>query len=123
MFGEIKVGDINVPMLANGATPLRYRMLFKRDLIATFHKSEDSAQAASECIPELAFVMAKQAEAQKEKDGNLLNTLSQNDFMTWLEQFGPMDLLNASDGIIDLYTGNQETTTEAKKKEDQVKES
>ena len=123
MYQEIKVGSTTVPMLANGATPIRFRMVFKKDLIATFHNSEDNTASASECIPELAFIMAKAAEAQQKKDGKLMSLLNQETFIEWLEQFEPLDLLEASDQIIELYAGNQVTTAKAKKNEDQVKES
>ena len=115
MYRGIKVDDITVPMIANGATPLRYRHLFGKDLIAEFQDAEDNAAKVADCIPELAFIMAKAAEA---KDGTAdLNKLSQEDFITWLEQFSPMGLALAAEYIVDLYMGNAKTSVDSKKKE------
>lgn len=115
MYKEIKVGDITVPMLANGATPFRYKLIFGKDLMAEFQGAEDNATRAMESLPELAFIMAMAAEAKEgKKDLNLLN---QQMYLEWLEQFGPMDLPMAADEIVNLYTGNMETKSESKKKE------
>lgn len=115
MFKEVKIGDITIPMLANGATPLRYKLLFGRDLISEFQNAEKDATKVVDCIPELAFIMAKAAEA---KEGKVdLNLLDQKAFLAWLEQFGPMDLPMASEEIINLYMGNAITAVEPKKKD------
>ncbi len=115
MYKEIKVGSVTVPMLANGATPLRYRQVFGKDLIKEFKGAEQEASRAVDSIPELAFIMAKASEAKEGKaDMNLIN---REMFAEWLEQFEPLDLPMASDEIINLYTGNMATKSEAKKKE------
>ena len=36
MYREIKIGNGTFPMSANGATPIRYRMVFGKDLISEF---------------------------------------------------------------------------------------
>lgn len=115
MFKEIKIGNSTVPMLANGATPLRYKMIFHKDLISEFQSAEDDNSRALESLPELAFVMAKAAEA---KDGKAdMNLLNMDMYIEWMEQFDPMDIPMASDEIVNLYTGNMETKSEAKKKD------
>ena len=115
MYGEIKVGGINVPMIANAATPLRYKQLFGKDLLTEFHGVEENEAKAVESIPELAFIMAMTA---KSKDGKQdLSKLNLNLYMEWLEQFDPMDLPMASEQIVNLYLGNTVTISEPKKKE------
>lgn len=115
MFKEVKIGDVTVPMIANGATPYRYRLLFKKDLITEFQNAESDPAKVTACIPELAFIMAKAAESKEGKaDMNLLN---EETYLSWLEQFGPLDLPLAADDILSLYTGNQITTATPKKKE------
>lgn len=115
MYGEIKVGGINVPMIANAATPLRYKQLFGKDLLTEFRGVEENEAKAVESIPELAFIMAMTA---KSKDGKQdLSKLNLNLYMEWLEQFDPMDLPMASERIINLYLGNTVTSSEPKKKE------
>lgn len=114
MFNNVKVGGITVPMLANGATPIRYKHIFHKDIISEFQMAENDYSKVVSSIPELAFIMAKQAEA---KEGKVdLNLLNENMFVEWVEQFGAMDLPLAADQIINLYLGQNVTTSEAKKK-------
>lgn len=114
MFNNVKVGGITVPMLANGATPIRYKHIFHKDIISEFQMAENDYSKVASSIPELAFIMAKQAEA---KEGKVdLNLLNENMFVEWVEQFGAMDLPLAADQIINLYLGQNVTTSEAKKK-------
>lgn len=115
MFKEIKVGNITVPMLANAATPLRYKHIFGKDIIKEFQAAQGDMTKVTDSIPELAYIMARAAEAHKgDADLNLLN---ENDFIEWLEQFEPMDLVLAAEDIVDLYIGNGKTASEPKKKE------
>lgn len=117
MFREIKVGELVVPMLANAATPLRYKHMFSKDIIKEFQGASDDSSKVTDSIPELAFIMAKAAEAKNGKtDMNLLNDQM---YMDWLEQFEPLDLLNAAEDITDLYMGNGKTESEPKKKEEE----
>lgn len=101
-------------MLANGATPIRYRMVFGKDLISEFEKVQTDTGRASTSISELAFIMSKAAEAQNEKKH--MTNLSQEQFVEWLEQFEPLDLTLAAEEIVDLYMGNEKTLSEVKKK-------
>lgn len=114
MYREIKVGEMSIPMLANGATPIRYRMVFGKDIMSEFNQSQDDVVKASSSLSELAFIMAKAAEAFNEKKA--MTMLNQESYVEWLEQFEPLDLVLASEDIINLYMGNGETLSEAKKK-------
>lgn len=113
MYKVIEVGNIAVPMEANAATPIRYRMLFKKDLLTQFQAAQDDAAKVSDTIPELGFIMAMQAAKAN------LSAVSFDDYLEWLEQFGPLDLLNAGGEIANLYTDNTATASEPKKKADQ----
>jgi hypothetical protein len=115
MYGEIKVGGINVPMLANAATPLRYKQLFGKDLMTEFQGAQDDQAKVVESIPELAFIMAMAAKAKEGKQD--INLINQAKYMEWLEQFDPMDLPMASEQIVNLYLGNTITSSEPKKKQ------
>lgn len=110
MYREIKIGERTVPMSANGATPIRYRMVFGKDLISEFQQVENNYSIAIETISELAFIMA-QAGANTDMD-----KLNKSTYVNWLEQFEPFDLTNSADAIIDLYMGNAKTSSEVKKK-------
>lgn len=118
MYREIKVGKGTVPMLANGATPIRYRMIFKKDLLNEFQKTEgNNYSVATDTVSELAFILAKAAEKAD------MNKLNFETYIEWLEQFEPFDLTEALEDIVDMYVGNIETSSEVKKKAgDAVKE-
>lgn len=115
MFREVQIGDKTVGMVANGATPIRYRMIFGKDLISEFQvNGEEDTGRVTNAISELAFIMAMASEA---KDGKVhLDKLSLDAFVDWLEQFEPLDIAMASEDIVDLYMGNQVTSSESKKK-------
>lgn len=121
MYREIKIGDLTIPMLANGATPIRYRMVFGKDIISEFQNAGNDAGIISESVSELAFVMNKAAEAQNE--GKSMTNLNQDSFVEWLEQFGTLDVTMAAEDIVDLFMNNEKTSSEVKKKaKGQVKE-
>lgn len=114
MYKEIKIGKVTVPLLANGATPYRYNMVFKKDVITEFQAAEGDVSKVVTSIPELAFIMNKAAEAQKgEIDMNLLN---KEMYYEWLEQFEAMDLPMATEDIVDVYMANNKISSEPKKK-------
>lgn len=115
MYREIKIGDKTVPMLANGATPVRYRMVFGKDILSEFQSADKDSGRAASSVTELAFIMNKAAEAQENKA--VLSNLNQESFVEWLEQFEPLDITMASDAIVDLYTSNGVGLSEAKKKQ------
>lgn len=114
MFKKIKIGGITVPMLANGATPLRYKQVFHKDIISEFQQAQDDYSKIISSVPELAYIMAMQAKA---KDGEVnLNLINEDGYMEWVEQFEAMDLPMETEKITNLYMGNNETTSEPKKK-------
>lgn len=121
MYREIKIGDLTIPMLANGATPIRYRMVFGKDIISEFQRAGNDAGIVSESISELAFIMNKAAEAQN--SGKPMTNLNEDSFVEWLEQFGTLDVTMAAEDIVDLFMNNEKTSSEVKKKaKGQVKE-
>lgn len=115
MFREITIGNKKVPMIANGATPLRYKLLFGKDLITEFQNANGDSSKVVECIPELAFIMAKAAEAKEGKTDMAL--LNKESYINWLEDFDSFEIPMATEEIIDLYMGNALTTAEPKKKD------
>ena len=117
MYREIKIGQSTIPMSANGATPIRYRMVFGKDLISEFQRVNNNYSIAIDTVSELAFIMAKSAEKAD------MDKLNKTVYINWLEQFEPFDITNAADEIVDLYMGNIQTSSDVKKKAgDAVKE-
>ena len=110
MYREIKIGNGTFPMSANGATPIRYRMIFGKDLISEFQNVNNNYSIAIDTISELAFIMVKSAEKAD------MDKLNKSAYVEWLEQFEPFDITNSANEIIDLYMGNEITTSEVKKK-------
>lgn len=115
MLAEIKLGDKVVPMVVNAATSIRFRNLFGKDLLTLIYEGSREGgvdlTVASEVAPELAFIMAKAAEKTD------MNALSEDMYLKWLEDFGPLDFVNATKEIFNFYYGDQETTADSKKKE------
>lgn len=111
MYREIKIGDKTISMRANGATPIRYRMIFGRDILGEFQKAENDGALVASSISELAFIMAMTADEKVN-----MNNLNMDAYVKWLEQFEPLDLTMAAEDIVDVYMGNTKTTSEVKKK-------
>ena len=105
----------DVPMLANAATPFRFKQVFGQDLLVLFQTSVSNNGAYDlDFISELAFIMAKQAKAKD--DGADLSKLNKEWMLDWLEQFDGFELLNNANEIIGVYLGNAEITSKEKKK-------
>ena len=109
MFKEITVGGKPIPFLSNGVTPLLYKQLFKNDLLKALN-SNGEFEIANEKIPELAFIMAKQAEKAD------MAQLSFDMYIEWLEQFDALDMVMNSTDIADVYIGNTIPQEKPKKK-------
>lgn len=109
----IKIGTKQIPLAANAATPIRFRNIFGKDLLTIVSEGTSAEgidmKVASEVAPELAFIMAKSAEKAD------MTKLNEDKLLEWLEQFEPMDLINATGDIFSVYFGDSETEVEAKK--------
>lgn len=114
MYGEITLGSKAVPMLTNATTSFRYKHIFHEDLLAVFSGRIDEGQ--EELVIKLAYVMAKQAEKAD------MTKLNNDTFMKWLEDFETADFFEVTDDILNLYSGQMSTTSEAKKNTDQQSE-
>lgn len=109
MFKEVKIGEQTIPMLANGATPIRYRQLFHKDVITKMN-SGANADDAVEIASELAYIMAQAAEKAD------MSELNMDKYYEWLEKFEPFDITQAAEQIISVYVGQNAVTSTAKKK-------
>jgi len=106
-------GGKDIKLAANAATPFRFKQLFNMDLLQIFQKStksEDDGMILGDVIAQLAFIMNRQAE------GANMNSISMDEFFTWLEGFEAMDFVTAGQQIIDVYLASTKTSVEAKKK-------
>ena len=114
MYMEIQIGEKTVPLLANGATPFWYKQIFGKDLIALINSSADSVETLTQAAPELAFVMAKQAECEKFED---MKNIGKDQFIEFLSGFEPLDIQMALGEIVGVYMGNTITSVTPKKKQ------
>lgn len=117
MRGTIKIGDKDVEMLANGASPFLFKRIFHKDfLLAT----SDRKDADMDVIAEMGFIMHLQTQKEFKE---ILDTITQADFYEWICGFEALDLPMAAPNIFALYKGQEEITTTSKKNRRRQKES
>lgn len=112
MVKEIEVGAKTIKFLSNGVTPVIFKRIFKDDLLKMLDGGE-SMEIASDKVPELAFVMAMQAE----KTTAELMQLSYEMYFDWLMQFEPLDLTLKGVEIANIYISDSLPNAEPKKKD------
>ena len=104
MTEKIKIGDIDVPMKANGATLFYYRDKFGRDLLEDMNKitlSEITGESIM-CLQQLAFIMAKQAD----------DTIP--DFLEWLDSFDTFPFDEIAIPVVTLWQKSSISTSAQK---------
>ena len=109
MKGTIKLGVNDVEMVANAASPFIYRSIFKEDFLAKTQEENPDAGI----IQKMGFVMVNQAKTGKMSE---LLSLTYDDFLEWLTQYDPLDLIEASGDISDLYMAQTKTLSNPKEK-------
>lgn len=116
MYKEISIGKKTprkLALLSNGATPLFYKQIFNRDLLQYLTEDgsdEGNMEIASDKIPELAYIMAKQAEKAD------MQKLSFEDYMQWLEGFEALDITMNAAAIANVYISDSIPSVTPKKK-------
>lgn len=112
MIKSVTIGDKEVILVANGATPYRYKMVFGSDLMKELTEIADTEDVgtAMDVVSRLAFIMTKQAEHAD------MNALNEELFIEWLEQFETMDMIHSYKDILAVYTNNMHSSSKAKKK-------
>lgn len=90
---------------ANAATPFRFKQVFHKDLMTVFANEEKAQQEGLEVVTELAYIMNKQAQKAD------MTKLSFDDFIEWLEGFGPMAFVESSEDIVAVYTETSATSS------------
>ena len=113
MKTTITVGEKELNLLANAATPIRYKMVFGDDIMVVFNQINNNKRDSGEILDitsQLAYIMNRQAECDK----NELKSLSKDTYIEWLEDFDSMAFVNASEEIINVYLGQTETTSKSK---------
>lgn len=109
MKGTVKIGDKNVEMFANALTPVLYKRIFHKDFLLESQKKDMDMTI----FQELAFVMAKQANATSAKE--LMNELGIDDYYEWLGNFEAMEIMEKVNEVFALYHSQTKSTSKSKK--------
>lgn len=104
MFKTMEIGGKELELVANAATPFRFKQVFHKDLFSVLGNEERAAEEGVETITQLAYVMTKQAEKAD------MNKLSEDGFIDWLEDFPPMAFVDSAEEILNAYMDQTEGT-------------
>lgn len=105
---ETPTGEIRtVPMLANAATPIRYKMIFGKDLLSSAITADGDLD--TEIVSKLAFLMSKQSAKVD------LRALNEDEYIAWLEDFDSMAFVNNAREIFNVYMSSKGNSSKQKK--------
>ena len=114
MRGTVKIGERDVDMLANAASPFIYKKIFHKDFLMSVSSGSDKkADWDTNAITEMAFVMHMQTVKTFKE---ILDTVTVDDFGAWVSEFEALDFAMAMAEIMGLYYNQQKTTVTPKKK-------
>lgn len=97
MYTTITIDGKEMGLSANAATPFRYKQVFNSDLFAVLGNEKRAEEEGAEVVTKLAYIMHRQAEKAD------MSKLSEDDFITWLEEFSAMAFVNSAEDIINAY--------------------
>jgi len=98
----VKIGESEVKMQSNAFTPIKYKNMFKEDLLTGLAKiSTDNLDV--DVLSKLAYCMALQADAT-------IGSLED-----WISQFELMDFYKALPQVVELWSDNTAQTSKSKK--------
>ena len=110
MRKTINISGKEVELLATATTPIRFKQIFKSDLMLAFNninKGKVEETDSIDIVTQMAYIMARQAENETEK-------LSEEDYFNWIDKFGSMGFINAASDIIDVYLEGAKTNAKPK---------
>lgn len=105
MYRKIKIDGKEIELVANAATPFRYKQTFGKDLLAILGNEAKAETQGVDTITELAFIMNKQAEKAD------MNKLNNEVFFEWLEDFGSMAFINSAEDVLNVYMDSATSTS------------
>ena len=97
MFKKLTIDGNEMEFAANAATLFRFKQVFHKDLFSILGNEQKAESEGVEAVTQLAYIMAKQAEKAD------MNKLSEDEFMTWLEDFSGMAFVSAAEDILNIY--------------------
>ena len=114
MRSVIRIGQREVAVESNAATAIRYKQIFKRELLKDLAKLEDVEDVdkldAIEYTSKLAYVMNMQNRKE-------IKEASEEGYIAWMEEFEEADFQDpaAITSILNVWNRNITTTSELKK--------
>lgn len=108
--GFVNIGDKKVDMLCNAASPVIYRRIFHKDFLLQMDTKGD---VDTNAISELGYIMHLQTQMTFKE---IIDTITEEDFYAWLEEFEAMDVMMATGDIFALFKGQEKTLVTPKKK-------
>ena len=116
MYGVVKIGDKEVPMLAMASVDVYYKRIFGEDPLKKQIKDDFDSADAVDLIQRMGFVMAKFAAVKNRKE---MLQLTEDNYLEWMDGFDRADLIAAVGDIRKIYDGEKVTTSEPKNPEGQ----
>lgn len=113
MTKDIIIRGKTITFTSNGATPIFFKQFFHKDLLKSISMSGQEIEIASEDIPALAFIMAKQGDKAD------MMHLKEEHYIEWLSLFDPLDIPMKGGEIFAVYLSDSIPTEEPKKKMDE----
>ena len=108
--GIVKIGSKDVDMLANAVSPVIYRRIFQKDFLL---QMDPKGEIDTNALSEMGYVMSLQTQMTFKE---IVDTISQDDYYTWLEQFEAFDVMMACNAIFALVKGQEKTLVSQKKR-------
>lgn len=124
MYKSIEYRGRKLEFLSTAGTVIRYRQVFHKDALVDLKKlkkamsDDEITSEATEVISQLAYVMMMAADKQIN-----MNKLNYDSYIEWLEKWEPQDFSIVSDlfdVVLDVWSGQDTSTSEVKKKENPV---
>lgn len=113
---KIIIGGREVEMLAMSSCNFYYKRLFDEDAFvmqARTVSTEGGEGMGVTFAMQMGFIMKKFADAHG--DRNIMNALTLDEYLDWIDQFGTFDFVEPSGEIITLYASQNKTTSVEKK--------
>lgn len=124
MYKSIEYRGKKLEFSSTMATAIRYRQIFHKDALVELRKLKEAmskneiTSETTEIIPQLAYIMMVAADGQTN-----MNKLNYDSYIEWAEKWEPQDFSIASDlfeVVLDVWSGQDISTSELKKKENPV---
>lgn len=104
----ITIGDKDMELVANAASPYLYKQIFHEDFLREIQKPDPDV----DIIQKMGYVMNMQAALSTAE----ILKLNEATYIEWLLQFEPLDIINAGEDIMKTYYGQTKGTSVPKRK-------